>query len=275
MADFTSIINSVLGPSNNGGFTLVNTLILIVITFPVLIWVVGPLLRKHSVKLDYRIMLFMIPYLVFGTLIRTFQDSGLLPYTLNPLELGFYTHTPGLWYAIIILMIASVFAGRKLFPATEKDDRAFGIFGTILLVSALAFYFTLPIDLAILAGTILAIAIVSAIAIFLASKFLKGFADDGLNSLAVIGQAIDGVSSYIATTVFTCSEQHFVSNAIIGSFPLAFPIIKIALIVAIVHIVDAEIKDEFQRNYIKVIVVSLGFITGTRNVWTVAAGNCG
>lgn len=276
MNNYDQFVRSILGPSSAGGYNVFNTLLLGGIAFFVLLKIMWPILKKNKVNVDFKLVLATIPYLLFGTIIRAFEDFGALPYSFNPLEIGFYTHTPGLWIMIASLIIISLLLIKKKFDKIEKNFvTPYGIFGLSLFsISLFLFFLNLKQAFPFIIGIVFILA-VSLIGILIGNRFVSGFKGQKLNYLAVLGQGIDGSSTYIGTTIFSCVEQHFVSMAIIDFFPFLFIAIKIAVVIVIVYYLDKEIKDQNYKNYLKSTVIALGFMTGTRNLWSIGLGVCG
>ena len=142
--DFEGLLRSVMGPSESGGFEFYNTVILGLFALLFLWKIAWPVLKKHGVKVDQKLVIASTPFLLFGTVIRALEDSGFLPYSFNPLEIGFYTHTPGLWVFIAVLIIVSFVFFKKFFEEKKTDYRnAAGLFGSTLFVFSLFFLFQL------------------------------------------------------------------------------------------------------------------------------------
>jgi len=271
--DLNFFIHSVLGPSEYGGFQALNSPILwgLFLLFYFFLYIY---LKKTKIKIDLKLMLAILPYLIFGAIIRSFTDSNLLPYSINPLELGFYTHSPGLWIGIFSLIMAALFASKKLFEGKFDYVKVFGAAGLILMSLSLIFYFSLSPDILFILFSILIIFIASVIVVLFASKFIKPFKGDYFNYLAVIGQAIDGIATVLITIAKNCSEQHFVSDFILDWNFILFPVLKLILILAALYLIDSHMKEGDEKNFVKIVLIALGFMTGPRNILTAAIGNC-
>lgn len=271
--DLNFFIRSVLGPSEYGGYQLLNSPILwgLFLLFYFFLYL---FLKKTKIKIDFRLLLAILPYLILGTIIRCFTDSGLLPYSISPLAPGFYTHSPGLWMAIFFLIVAALSFSKELFWGKSGPIRIFGATGFLLMLIALAFYLSLSPDLFFIFYSVAIILIAGAAIIGLASKFIKSFRGDYFNYLAVAGQVIDGIGTVLITISKNCSEQHFVSDFILGQNFLLFPLLKISLIIAGLHIIDRLMKEGDEKNFVKIVLIGLGFMTGPRNILTAAIGNC-
>ena len=262
----------------HAGYNIVNTLVYGAILLAVAFFVVYPLLHRRGIRFNFGFMLALLPYVLFGATFRVLEDLALLPRSCNPLELGFFTYTPGIYIATFALVIISLIVAKLVAKKSGKDfNTIFGAIGVVLVLPLIGFHFlqfrAWEGFLAVVAGT----ATITAAVYYLVPRLhknLKGFFKDGLNTLAVGAQALDGTATFVATQFYRCSEQHLLSDAIIGVQPLLFIFVKIALILAILYYVDAEIKNENLRGFIKVFLVILGFATGLRDVFTLGVGTC-
>jgi uncharacterized membrane protein len=112
------------------------------------------------------------------------------------------------------------------------------------------------------------IALIAVICIIAITKIIfdlllkKELMKNTLNLLVVSGQALDATASTIAIIFYGFSEQHPLSETIITLSPIAFIIVKIALILLIIYLIESEIKKENLKNFIKIVLFILGFATG-------------
>jgi len=275
VAELNSFIDSVLGPSATGGYNPVNTAVLVVFGFLFLFKLVWPLLKKNNIEIGLKLVIASIPFLLAGTIVRTLEDSGVLPYSFNPLEAGFYTHTPGLWILTAVIIAASIVLLKKLFEGKKTGYQIpLFVFGAVLFFLAMVPFVPLAENFEGLGITTALIAVTSVLSILCAQTIYPKFNETKLNHLAVIGQALDASSTLVATTVYSCTEQHFASRTVVDFFPLALPVIKIAIVFLIIYYLDTQVKDKNQANYAKWLVISFGIMTGARNAFTLLAGNC-
>jgi len=258
------------------GYNLVNTLVFVGILLAVSFFLLYPQLNRRGIKFNFHFMLAMFPYILFGIGVRVIEDMGILPRSHLFWELGFWTVTPGIWIMVAVVVIAGLVLAKKL-----ENKAKFGFHGILAGFGAL---FALPVLLfnmaqfvawpwffAILAGVVL----VTGLVWLAVGRLKEGFFKDRLNALAVGGQAMDGVATVIATQALNCGEQHPLSLAILDVNGLLYILVKVALALLIVYYVDKEIRDKNLNGFIKVFITIIAFSTGTRNLFTVAAGTCG
>lgn len=199
--------------------------------------------------------------------------------TANPLEIGFWFFTPGVWITTFVLVIIGLLIAGVL---TKFDYRKMLIFGTIIALPIVAFNLIQFNNwLAFIAAIIIILAI-SGTTLFLVNKFTNyKILREPLNKFIVIGQGIDGIASAIAISFFGFSEQHVVSSAVINIHPALFALIKLILAVLICWSLDDYMKEKLSKlnspgktiqlknkiDFIKLIIAILGFATGLASLF--------
>ena len=238
-------------------------------------FVIFPVLDRRGLKFNSKFMLALLPYILLGSSLRVLEDMRLLPRSWNPLEAAYYFVTPGIYLLIaaaaIICLFASIFLSKKL----KRDF--FKIFSAIGLVFSVPILLFELVNFRAWAGFLAVLAIVALIvgALFFAFKKLDWkILREKFNILALASQSLDGSATFVATTFFSCGEQHPLSGFFLQVFPLSFVLVKIALVLAILHYVDKEIKGENLGGFIKLVVCTLGFATGLRDLLTLGVGTC-
>jgi len=256
------------------GYNFVNTSVYALILLLVIWFGIIPLLKRNEIPINFKFMLALLPYVVFGSAFRVLTDIGIFHKTCNVLDPGFFTFTPGIWFLTAGIAIAAMLVSKIV----SKDEKAFykyfGAIGLIVMLPVLLYLF--PIFRS-WDGFFLVIAIAAVITII--TKFLvelkeKNFFDDKLNLLVVAGQVLDGSATFVATDIFNCGEQHPLSEVILGVHPAIFILVKIILALLIVHYIDRDVKDKRTGQFIKIAVIILGFATGGRDLITLGAGTC-
>ena len=245
--------------------------IVIVLAF----FVLFPLLNKRGVKFNSGFMLALLPYILLGSALRVLEDLSILPRSWNPLETAYYFVTPGIWLLIAAFTLLGLFTALFLSKRFSLSfHKLFAAIGLIPAIPIVAFeLLSFPAWLGVAA--VLALAVITTLALAFAFKKLGWpILKTRLNMLAVSSQALDGFATFVATQFFFCGEQHPLSGALLEFFPLSFVFVKIALVLAIVHYVDKEIKNENLRGFIKIVVAILGFATGLRDILTLGVGTC-
>jgi len=257
------------------GYNLVNTSVYALILILIVWFGIIPFLKKQEIPINFKFMLALLPFVIFGSAFRILNDIGILNNTCNPLDFAFYTFTPGIWLLTAgITIIALLIAKKTSNGNEEKFYKHFGGIGVLIAAPILLFLFTI---FKVWDGFFLVLFLAAIITLFV--KFLvglkyKNFFKDKLNILVLGGQVLDSTATIVATDVFNCGEQHPLSQTILGVHPGLFILVKVLLALLIIYYVDKDIEDERLRNFIKIAVIILGFATGTRDVLTLGAGTC-
>jgi uncharacterized membrane protein len=257
------------------GYNPVNTLVYAVILLAIAFGLVYPLFRRQGVKFDYRFSLALLPYILFGISFRLLEDLKILPRSANPFEFWYYTISPGIWVLVGLTTIVALLLAIVLAKKFKLDRvKVFGVIGALLalpfFVYALTFFQEAIGFFAVLIGTALVVLLLSK----LVPKLFGGW-QNKQNRLALAAQTLDGMATFIAIQFFHCGEQHFLPQAIISLSPALFPLVKLILVIVILHYLDKEIENETLKGFIKTIIIILGFSTGLRDLFTLAAGTCG
>lgn len=238
-------------------------------------FILFPILDRRGIKFNAKFLLALLPYILLGSAMRVLEDMHLLPRSWNPLELAYYFVTPGIWLLIAVVTIAALFISSLLSKKLGFSfHKSFAAIGLILALPVVLFEFSkFPAWPGFLAAIALTLAITAAL--FFLFKIPKWkILQSRLNLLVVASQALDGSATFVATQFFFCGEQHPLSGFFLEVFPLSFVAVKVALVLAIVHYVDKEIKNPNLRGFIKIVVAILGFATGLRDVMTLGVGTC-
>ena len=257
------------------GYNIVNTSIYIAI-LAIACAIIYLALRK-KIKFDEKFFIAMIPYILFGISMRVMMhqiEAGIIQIpgitkTANPFEPGFWFFTPGIWLLTFSLGLVGLIVGTVLKKLNEKKVLIFGI---IVCAAPLLFNLSKFNNWPAFIATAIIIPIVAYAVCYAVDKFTKyKILNDKMNFFVVAGQAIDGIASTVAITFFSFSEQHFVSNAIIGISPALFVAIKLGIAVLVCWSLDDYLKENEKRKnvvgFIKVVIAIIGFATGLASLF--------
>ena len=258
------------------GFNPINTIVYAVIAIAVMFGLVYPYLNRRGVKFDYKFFLALLPYIILGSAVRVLEEpysnANILTRSVNPLELGFWTVTPGIYITIAVFAIASLFFSLWLAKKSNSNYRkAFALIGAVpaaILVLFLLSRITHPLQFILILG----FAAIAFSAVFLAFRaFRSKLLSDNLNKLALFGQCLDASATFTALQFFSgFMEQHFLPRGIMDAFgPVSFYFIKIPLVLLVLYFVDKYVEDKNLGGFIKLFVATLGFATGTRDLFSV------
>ena len=256
------------------GYNLVNTLTYGIILLVLSFFVFYPQLKKRGIKFNHTFMLSLLPYIAFGISLRAINAARwfypTIKQTVNPLEIGYWTHTPGVWLITAFLTLIGLSIGLKF--GKENYHKIFAGFG--ILAGGTVFLYVLSrfVDWKNFEMGLAIIALAVGITWLIVSKILKKkVLDNKLNFLALTGQVIDSGATFFAVGFLGYGEQHPLSAFILGVNPALFVVIKIVLILLILHYIDQDIQDENLKGFLKVFLAILGFATGGADLLKIGA----
>jgi uncharacterized membrane protein len=260
------------------GYNLVNTIVLLIILV-IACGIIYFILRK-KVNFNYSFLLSLLPYIFFGISMRVIMhqiEAGKLiiegiTKTANPLALGFWFFTPGIWILTFTLVIIGLLIGGIW---KELKTKRVLIFGIIIMLPPLLFNFLHFNNWFIFIITTTLILFVTYALCWLINKFTKyKILEDKLNFFIILGQGIDGIASAIAISFFSFTEQHVFSNFLMNIHPALFASVKLGIALLICYTLD-DYRKELKGNkkkiqlikFIKIIIAILGLATGLASLF--------
>jgi len=259
-------IKPILEPEYQG-YNIVNTLVYGTALIAVAFFVVFPLLHKRGIKFDERFALAVMPYVILGASLRAINEFGLVPFiqkTINPLEPGFWSYTPGVWFLIFGITIFGLWLSRKI--KKENYHKAFALIGAVsCALPAFICLANFTNWLAFLAPIFLT-ALLALLSKFFAKRFTK-ILENRLNLMAFSGQLLDSCATAVAVTFFSFREQHPISGAILSLSPLLFIAIKAAIVLLILYYIGKAFTNKNLADFARLFIIILGFATGLASVF--------
>lgn len=258
------------------GYNPVNTLVYAAILIATAFFIVFPFFDRHGIKFDARFAFAVLPFVLLGSSLRVLEDLKIFPRSCNPLDWSFYTISPGIYIAIGLLTIAALAISIFISKKTGKNALTFFMaIGTVIAIPPVIFVL---MKFRVIGGFALIVVLASAItalAIFAFKKMKTALLKDKMNWLALFAQMLDANATFTALQFYNCSEQHFIPAFLIESIGAwSFVAVKFAITIALLHYIDKEIKNKNLAGFVKIIIIILGFATGTRDALTVAVGTC-
>lgn len=259
------------------GYNLINTAVYAAILLIVSFVLVLPWLRKNRIMEHPWFLFSVIPFIVLGSSLRILEDLRIFPRSCNPLEPAFYTISPGIYILIGILTIVALWLSLRAGKEHGKALKIFAGIGTLLSVPVLVFLLPRFQVWDGFFGVFAFAAILTFIAWLATRSFVQTriVLQNRLNQTVFFGQMLDASATFTAIEFYNCTEQHVLSAGIIDSFgPIAFVIVKFALMLAVLYYTDKEIEKAENRVFIKLLIAIIGFAPGLRDVLTLAVGTC-
>jgi len=255
--EFKDIIEYFLAPKKTGydiPKTLTYAFILIIA-----VYLIFKLLKRAKIKVDRRLVIAVLPFILFGSTIRVLEDLGMIS--------SFMFVTPGIYFLVFFIIISVLTISMLI--EKKRGIPYFKIpFVTGFILFFLSFAFLRPSNLH---GLFLS-------AVFfipwpLAFFFVKKWSLT--NRIVASVQMFDSVVTFVALNFFGQGvlegfgfyEQHVIPTFLINLFgPFSFIIVKLIAVVAVLFFIDRFSDDREFNNYLKLIIGILGLATGTRDL---------
>lgn len=265
---------------SNGWFNPVNSITYGVILV-VAVYLVFKLLKKMNIHIDRYFLYAILPFILWAASTRVLHDAayyGVLTGGLGEFYALPIFPTPGSYLitfllALIVLLISLLIQKYAKFPYW-KTMLAIGI---VLGIVNFALY---PrIDL-IPAAMILGITFLWSVLFFLLYKFSKTSKFKALkdiftleNSGILSSHMLDASATYVALTFFGYLEQHPLPRLLIGfSNPAAMFLLKIAVLIPVLYIIDRYSEEGDFKNFLKIVILILGLAPGLRDMIRLMVG---
>jgi len=235
---------------NTSGYNIVNTSVYAIILVAA-VYIIFLTLKKLKIKIDKKLIFAIIPYIILGSSLRVLRDAYILK--------GSLFTTPFIYILIFsitfsILLITNFIQKKKKIPYHKL---MFAI-GTILII-----YPLYQIEYLNFLGP--AYILLFLIPWLLLLKFLPWSLE---NKFATFAQMFDANITFVALYFFGYSEQHVLPNFLINltGYVYSFVIVKFAVVVSILYLIDKFSRDKQLNSFIKLIIIILGLSTGIRDL---------
>ncbi len=276
------------------GYTLLSEITYGIILIAAL-FVIYKLLKKLEITIDWRFCLALMPYILFGPVTRTLEDTN---YFNEPFVYWFISPLIYLQiaaYALLFLLLG-YYLEQKYNKRKLTVNTVVFLGGAILLLPSLYLIVRWILGdqwsasagvrfdvFAIVIGLVaLIVGLVYLVAYLYRHKESIAVYKNPLNLAILAGHLIDGITSYISIKDpflmgLSYSEKHPASNALLEIWGPLFPIAKFALVIVVIYVFDIlykeELKDHFTLvNLLKIGILILGFSPGLRDLLRVTMG---
>jgi uncharacterized membrane protein len=267
----------------DSGYNLINTITYAIIAIVALVGIYK-LLKKLNVHIDYKLFYAVFPFIIFGSSLRTFVDSGTY-------KIGFWTVSPGIYILTAAIFLAvlglSVWLDQLKKIAYWKTCLLIGISLVVIsfgLVATKLNVVNVKYGLAILG-----LALIISLAIWIAFKLLR-FKAGTKHFLVFPAHMLDAAATFIAVDFLAATEKHplpvFATN-IFGTAAIMFAL-KLLVLIPLVYFMDKEFEDNansqirgvenrtkpsiFDKQFVTFMLISvavLGFAEGIRDLLTI------
>ena len=242
-----------------GGYNPYNTLAYAAL-FVAFLYLIFKIIEKLNVRVDREFLVAMFPFVVLGSLLRTLEDKTHVSYFLK---------TPFIYFlitaAVLLLLVASLLIERKLKVPYFLILLSAGVFACLVVAKRFVLAETLPLLFSA------SLSLATLCMLMLAGRWKKFKMLSLENILLIATHVFDASTTYAAVKFFNYGEQHVLANFLISAFGAeSLFLLKLAVLLPLLYVIDREMKNRDERNFVKFAIFVLGFAPGTRNLLTVS-----
>ena len=222
-------------------------------------WYVFKFLEWKKIKVDKKFIYSVMPFVIFGSSFRVWEDSGLVQH--------WFFITPGS-YVFTFLSLLTAFGISILVKNKFKIDnwKTVSAIGSIMAIISLS---GLSINAPNNVLWILTIFVGWVAAIFLFEWKWK-FGKD--NATVLSAHMLDASATFVGINL-GYFEQHVLGGFFINTFgPSSFFLVKLAVVPLALWVINKYSESKKQKNYLLLLVGILGFAPGLRSVLRIMMG---
>ena len=220
------------------------------------------LLKKLEIKIDKRLFIGLLPFIIYGGWTRALRD-----YRLGIYESNLFC-SPPIYFFVFSVALLSLLAGILLERKTKKIKYEYIML--IVSISLLLYNLTLT-TIVNLFGFAFVLALVGSWSLmFFGFNKIDPKIMSFENAAIIVSHLFDASSTFTALTFFGFYEQHVLPGFLIDIFGpwIMFPL-KIAVVWSVLEIIDRSNEDKFLKNFLKIVILILGLALGTRDFLTI------
>ncbi|HSD57389.1 MAG TPA: DUF63 family protein [Methanotrichaceae archaeon] len=227
------------------------------------------LFRRLELKVDERLVLYTIPYILAGSSLRVVEDADLLSPPWKYLLI-----TPLIYFLAFAVTIAALLLTRKILGRDfYRGYASIGLLWTLLNLAALA---TVGFKNIWVVAAVFFLGSVLTGGFCLLRQVLPwlSFLDNRYNLAILYAHMLDASSTYIGVDWFGYYEKHVVPTILIdltGTAAVMFPL-KLIILLPVLSMIDGSMKDASLRNLTKLALITLGLAPAVRNTLRLALG---
>jgi uncharacterized membrane protein len=225
--------------------------------------------KRLDLKMDEKLVLYTLPYVLAGSSLRVVEDAGLVKPPASYLLI-----TPLIYFLVFFVTTASLiptrkFLGRKFYHAYA----AIGLLWTFVNLAALS---TVGVQRPLVPVAVLFLGTLLTGIIYLLRRPLPqlNFLDNRYNLAILYSHMLDASSTYIGVDWFGYYEKHVVPTYLIdltGTAAIMYPL-KLLVLLPLLSIIDKYIEDKSLLNMTKLALIVLGLAPAIRNTLRLTLG---
>lgn len=221
------------------------------------------LLCRLKIEIDKRFFIGLLPFIIFGSVLRVLEDAGIV--------VSYFFVSPLIYVTVFAIalpcLLISFFIGKRTKTPYHLILFSVGLFIILCAVKFLSFASLIPLAIVLLLLSFFASTL------FLIKKFFNPCLLTNINSSLLMTHLFDASTTFTAMSFFGYWEQHVLARFMMGFIgPVAMFVIKLAVLLPILWILDKEIENKQTNKFIKFVIFILGFAPGSRNLLRMMMG---
>ncbi|MEM0475188.1 MAG: DUF63 family protein [Candidatus Norongarragalinales archaeon] len=264
-------VNPITRSSDYAPYNAVNTLVFAGLAL-LAAYLIYRGLQHFEIKSNDKFFFAVLPFVVFGSSLRVWEDAHWLPRAVSIFGFEVYPFvTPYIYVLTFILVAAGIaFARRcKAKHCFEKTLFNFGVVFAGLVFFPLVLLFKNWAVLTAITGTAL-------IAAFFLTRldFKRRIKTTRIEELTFFAQCLDGSATFWGVQFAGYVEQHVVGNFLFSvGGPFLFLIVKVAFVYLAVEVFRRETKEGSEaRVYLLLLITIFGLAPGVRDALRITCG---
>lgn len=222
-----------------------------------------------DLKMDEKLVLYTIPYVLAGSSLRVVEDAGLVKPPASYLLI-----TPLIYFLVFFVTTASLVLTRRFLDL--KFYRAYAAIGLLWTFVNLAALSTIGVSRPLVPVAVLFLGTLLTGIIYLLRLPLPrlNFLENRYNLAILYSHMLDASSTYIGVDWFGYYEKHVVPTYLIdltGTAAIMYPL-KLLVLLPLLSIIDKYIEDKSLLNLTKLALIVLGLAPAIRNTLRLTLG---
>lgn len=225
--------------------------------------------KRLDLKMDEKLVLYTLPYVLAGSSLRVIEDAGLVKPSASYLLI-----TPLVYFLVFFVTTASLILTRKLLGL--KFYRAYAAIGLLWTFMNLAALSTIGVERPLVPVAVLFLGTFFTGIIYLLHRSLPqlNFLENRYNLAILYAHMLDASSTYVGVDWFGYYEKHVVPTYLIdltGTAAIMYPL-KLLVLLPLLSIIDRYIEDRSLLNLTKLALIILGLAPAIRNTLRLTLG---
>jgi len=227
------------------------------------------LFRRWELKMDERLVVYTLPFILAGSSLRVIEDAELVSPPWKYLLI-----TPLIFFLVFLITATCLLLTRKILG--KEFYRGYAAIGLAWTALDLAALFTVGFRNAWVMAAVLLLGSTFTVGILFLRHALPWlqFLDDRLNLMIIYAHLLDASSTYLGVDWFAYYEKHVVPTFLIdltGTAAIMFPL-KLLILLPVLSMIDRSLEDPSLCNLTKLTLITLGLAPAVRNTLRLALG---